>query len=161
VPVQPLQEANRRRLDEDMFISPATLSVFRGRRRAPRTRVLRPCWVWAVSEPRTKLEGVAMDLNRYGIAVRMLSPLPVGTKVCVQLMRDENFTVPLSSPLPGRVVRHAVRYVGFVDHGIMFEFPSLTEARPVRISVPTRPTLSSVVQRMHTADRRGTRRYRG
>lgn len=145
--------------DGGMVISSDNRSMQRGRRRSRRTEVCRPCLVWARGDESTKVEGVVLDLNPRGMRIRMLDPIPEGTALTVQLMRDENFQVPLSQPLNVRVVRVAHSPDGFVDHGTVLEIAKIKRAetvRPVRIA---RPNLNSnTANRMFTALLRNQRR---
>ena len=65
-------EPGRRASGEDMFISPDTKSIRRGRRIAPRTEVCRACIVSTPEDPDVLKEGVVLDLNPYGVRIRML-----------------------------------------------------------------------------------------
>jgi hypothetical protein len=54
---------NERDADAGMVISPDNRSMQRGRRRASRTEVCRPCLVWVPEAPEAPFEGVVLDLN--------------------------------------------------------------------------------------------------
>lgn len=141
--------------DAGMVISADNRSMQRGRRRASRTEVCRPCLVWLPESPEDPVEGVVLDLNPRGMRIRMLSTFTDGTRLHVQLMRDENFQVPLSQPLTLRVVRSLESPDGFVDHGAVLEVPQIKKAgtmRPIRVA---RPNINlSTANRMFTAMRR-------
>jgi hypothetical protein len=62
--------------------------------------------------------GVILNINPYGMCVRLADSLPPGTVVMIQLMRDESFTAPLSAPVEGTVVRNAEDKPGYMDHGV-------------------------------------------
>jgi hypothetical protein len=85
----------------------------------------------------------------------MLSAFDEGTRLTVQLMRDENFQVPLSQPLTINVVRVLESPDGFVDHGTVLEVAKIKKAgnvRPVRVA---RPNFNlGTANRMFTAMRR-------
>lgn len=151
---------NERDADAGMVISADNRSMQRGRRRASRTEVCRPCLVWQPEAPEYRHEGVVLDLNPRGMRIRMLSTFEEGTRLTVQLMRDENFQVPLSQPLLINVVRVLESPDGFVDHGTMLEIAKIKKAgtvRPVRIG---RPNLNlSTANRMFTAMRRNDGRF--
>jgi len=111
-------------------------------------------------------EGVVTDMSPYGLCVRMMEPVPPGTPIMLQLMRDERFSDPLATPLEGLIVRSTVTDEGFVDHGVQIqraEFRRAGQSRPVHIerrrSTPYRRGGQS---RMHTIDitigDRGTQR---
>lgn len=148
-----------RETDSGMVISSDNRSMQRGRRRASRTEVCRPCLVWLPEEPESTYEGVVLDLNPRGLRIRMLVEFPTGTRLNVQLMRDENFQVPLSQPLAVMVVRVGQSGDGFVDHGTVLEVAKIRKAgtvRPVRLA---RPNFNlSNANRMFTAMRRNERR---
>jgi hypothetical protein len=141
--------------DSGMVISSDNRSMQRGRRRASRTEVCRPCLVWMPEAPEPRWEGVVLDLNPRGMRIRMLTLFEEGTRLTVQLMRDENFQVPLSQPLTIRVVRALESPDGFVDHGTVLEVAKIKKAgtvRPVRVA---RPNFNlSTANRMFTAMRR-------
>lgn len=146
---------NEREPDNGMVISPDNRSMQRGRRRISRTEVCRPCLVWRPEAPDSPSEGVVLDLNPRGLRIRMLTAFPEGTRLKAQLMRDENFQVPLSLPLNVRVVRVHESPDGFVDHGTVLEIAKIKSAgtvRPVRVA---RPNFNlSTANRMFTAIRR-------
>lgn len=152
-----------RRLDnEDMYVSADQRSVNRGRRVAPRTEVCRPCLVWQPDAPRERWQGVMLDLNPYGMRIRMLDMFDVDTVLVAQMMRDDEFRLPLSPPIRVRVVRVADGGDGFIDHGVKV---LLTKIRKPEEGARVRPEHPTVFRprkpRMHTADltrERGPRR---
>jgi len=93
-------------------------SLRRGRRAAPRTEVCRPCLFWTEDTPEEKNQGVLLDLSPYGMRLRTIEPRPTGTVLYVQMMRDEDFQVPLSAPIRAEVAYQGNHYEGFVDHGL-------------------------------------------
>jgi hypothetical protein len=147
--------------DGGMVISADNRSMQRGRRRAARTEVCRPSLVWRPDEPELKFEGVVLDLNPRGLRIRMLEDIPEGTALHVQLMRDEEFQVPLSQPLSVVVVRVQGSPDGFYDHGTLLQVAKIRRTgtvRPIRIN---RPNISlGSAQRMFTATGRNQRRGR-
>lgn len=146
---------NGRKSDSGMVISPDNRSMQRGRRRANRTEVCRPCLVWVPEAPEAPWEGVVLDLNPRGMLIRMLTLFEEGTPLIVQLMRDENFQVPLSQPLTIKVVRVNESPDGFVDHGTVLEVAKIKKAGTVRPVRTTRPNVNlSAANRMFTAMRR-------
>lgn len=145
--------------DNGMVISPDNRSMQRGRRRASRTAVFRPCLVWIPDSPDVTYEGVVLDLNPRGLRIRMLDEFPEGARLNVQLMRDENFQVPLSQPLTVNVVRVGRSPDGFVDHGTLLEVAKIRKAGTVRPVRATRPNFNlNTANRMFTAMRRNERR---
>jgi len=150
-----------RNLDEDLFVSADEKSLNRGRRKAPRTAVCRPCLIWNKAAPDDRIRAVMLDLNPYGMRVRMIDPLPPGTEVTLVLMRDDEFIIPLSQPLNARIVRTIESDDGFVDVGVQVIWPKLrprsVEQTPRRsFKLAPRPGGAT---RMHTAD--FTQRNRG
>jgi hypothetical protein len=146
-------EQERRTQNETLFVSADTRSMRRGRRVAPRTDVCRPCLVWRESTPEQMRQGVIMDLNPYGMRVRMLEPIEVGADIVVQMMRDEEFQVPLSPPIRVRVMRTAQSQEGFVDHGLKVRLLKIVPTRERRVEPTERPVLRrKTATRMYTID---------
>lgn len=146
-------ETPRLNSGEDMFVSSDTKSMRRGRRVAPRTYVCRPCLVWQEDTPDRPRQAVIMDLNPYGMKVRMLEPFEIGTDVVMQMMRDEEFQVPLSPPIYGRVVRLTQSVEGFVDHGVKLRLAKIAryvERRLTPLEQPRQPRRAAT--RMYTLD---------
>lgn len=108
-------------MPDEMFFSSDMRSLRRGKRVAPRTETCRPCVVWPVDAPDLHFRGVIMDINAYGMLVRMLDSLPPGTQVMVQLMRDDDFQEPMTRPFEAMIVRNVLQDGGFVDHGLQVE----------------------------------------
>lgn len=161
--VSPL-ENTRRSKGEEMFLSKDAKSVQRGKRTAPRTEVCRPCVVWREALPEHTLQGVIMDLNPYGMRIRMLAPVEEGADIMVQMMRDEEFRVPLSPPIKARVVRMTGSMEGFVDHGIKVRVAKIRRVREqsavaVELKSPKRRMSTRMYSLMDlTVDDRGVRR---
>lgn len=140
---------------DEMFFSSNQKALRRGKRRAARTEVCRPCLVWADDAPDFTLKGVVLDATPYGLCVRMLEQFPARTPVHVQLMRDEEFHEPLSNPLEGTVVRTFIAAEGFIDHGIQIERPEIKQvpdSRPAQQRTPKRSYRPAPAPRMYTAD---------
>lgn len=138
---------------EEMVWSESQKSLMRGRRVAPRTEVCRPCLVWLQIAPELKLQGVLLDLTPHGMRVRLIERIPPGTPIMVQLMRDENFEVPLSPPIESRVVRNEAVFGGLVDHGVKRILKPIRRAespRPVSMARARRARHQRT--RMHTLD---------
>jgi len=100
-----------------------------------------------------EVPGVVLDMNPYGMLVRLLEPFEKGEDVIVQLMRDEDYTETFSRPLTCRIVRHAGKQGALTDVGlkIIQEPVRRSESRPPAVSQP-RPRLQSARTRMHTID---------
>lgn len=135
-----------------MFFGPDGLSLRRGQRRDQRVEACRPCLLWPTDAPDLQQQGVIMDLNRHGLLVRALEPIPPGTAVTVQMMRDEDFRHTLAPPLEGEVVRNEAQADGLYDHGIRLEAQEIkrVESKPVRIE--QRRSQPARRSRMHTVD---------
>lgn len=138
---------------DDMFFTRDERSLRRGKRVAKRTETCRPCLVTAKGEDEFELEGVVMDVSPYGMLVRMMETLPIGTEVTVQLMRDESFEVPFSAPHKALIVRYEGSPGQFTDHGVKLEVKEIPrqESRPVNLE-PRRPSPPTPRTRMHTID---------
>ena len=140
-------------MPDDMIMSRDSRSLRRGNRRAPRTETCRPCLVWPKEVPGLINQGVIININPYGMCIRMLESLPAGTSVVVQLMRDEEFRVPLSAPVEGMVVRNADVPDGFMDHGVEILQRALERKEPrVRYADQRGKTVQRGPVRMHTID---------
>ncbi|MCC6144806.1 MAG: hypothetical protein IT368_13445 [Candidatus Hydrogenedentes bacterium] len=138
--------------DESMILSEDQRSLVRGRRRAPRTPVCRPCLIWRKDRPDHKHECVALDLNRYGLRIQMFEEIGAGLEVVIQLMRDDDFQMPLGTPVSGRVVRAKELEDGISEHGVEVLAPDYR--RPQSKPVPLRqPGLGQQrTGRMYTVD---------
>ena len=140
-------------VNDDMFFSKDERSLSRGSRVAKRTETCRPCLIQIDGENAPDIQGVAMDMTPYGLLVRTMEPIPVSTEVTIQLMRDDSFRKPFSSPLNGSIVRHEEAPGGFIDHGVTLKVDNIrrTESRPptIKPSAPARPRRPS---KMHTID---------
>lgn len=161
----PLDRANRLRDDEELVVSADATSVRRGRRKAPRTEVCRPCLVWFSEAPDDKMEGVVMDLNPHGMRLRMLDRLEAGEVIMVQLMRDDAFQIPLSPPITLHVMRVEEGSDGLIDHGLKIQHAKIKAAPSTPASTRTpavsRPSQATRMHTVDTLDARRTRRNRG
>lgn len=137
--------------DEMFFISNGR-GLRRGKRRERRTPTCRPCLIWPLDAPEIVMHGVVLDVNAHGMLIRMLDSVPLSTEIKVQIMMDESFSVPLTAPFTGAVVRNDER-AGFVDHGVKLEQRALKRNPAPRVTT-TRRTAAKVRQptRMHTID---------
>lgn len=137
---------------DEMFFSADERSLRRGRRIARRTPTCRACLIWLADKPELRSQGVIMDVNPFGMLIRMLEPLPVGADARIQLMRDEDFEIPLAKPLVGTVVRANPTPDGFTDIGMRIKLKEIprAESRPVRLE--RRRPLITRRTRMHTID---------
>ncbi len=140
-------------MTDEMFFSNDSKSLRRGKRVSGRTEACRPCRVWPKDEEDLAGNGVILDINPYGMRIRMLEFFPAGTNVLVQLMRDDEFKEPLAAPLDGVIVRCRSDMDGFSDVGVQLirkhlERPATPIVRPTR-----RPsTVERPKPRMHTID---------
>ena len=140
-------------MPDDMMLSRDNRSLRRGNRRAPRTETCRPCLIWQKDAPEIVSQGVIININPYGMCIRMLDLMSPGASVLVQLMRDEEFRVPLASPVEGMIVRNAEVPEGFMDHGVevLQRVIERKEARATPINGRSRKQARGPV-RMHTID---------
>ena len=152
------------RKDEEggMILSPDQRSLRRGRRRAPRTQVCRPCLVWVPEQPEEKHEGVLLDLNPHGMRLRAVESFDETRIVVLQMMRDEHFQVPLSVEIRARIVRRETTPSGLTDLGLAVLPPEIRRPNEGRI-LPLRRTTTTRRQqtRMHTVDFLVGERYPG
>ena len=139
---------------DNMFFNGDERGLRRGQRVAARTDTCRPCIVTPEADTDAQQEGVVLDMNPYGLRIRLVEPLPIGSRIGIQLMRDESFRVPLSRPLHGAIVRFEASPGGFVDHGIKLDVAAIPRAprRPILISTRRRPRPVAGAQRMHIID---------
>jgi hypothetical protein len=135
-----------------MFFSQDMLSLHRGKRRISRTPTCRPCVAWLKETPDTRYYGVVMDVSTVGVRIRMLDLVPAGCILCFQMMRDEEFSVPLAAPLEGEVIRVQEEQDVFVDHGVLLIQRKLgrIESRPVEL--PEKYPVKTRTPRMYSLD---------
>ncbi len=124
----------------------------------------RPCVVSPMETPDKYKQGVVLDLNPYGIRVRMLERLEEGSEVVFRLMRDEEFSVPLSGPIRAWVVRSHRTEEGFFDYGLKVRITKISKPavfRPVEIDRPhpRRRVLSRMYSLDHEEEDRGGRSF--
>lgn len=141
---------------DEMFFSTDSKSLRRGKRVAPRTETCRPCLVWPEDAPDMHVRGVILDINAYGMLIRMMEALPPGMRIQVQLMRDDEFREPLAKPVTAMVVRNILQDDGFVEHGIQV----LQETIRREESKPLRTPLRKPRLRQHGRARMHTRHMR-
>ena len=142
----------RRPADENMVVSNDQRSLRRGRRATPRTEVCRPCLVWRQETPENKFQAVVLDLNPQGMRIRSLDPQQEGTDLIVQMMRDEEFLIPLSAPITVRVMRVAEQE-GFFDLGVRLVLNRIRRPGDVRLARVIEPKpLRRIGAKMHTVD---------
>ncbi len=138
--------------NEDMVVSTDARSMRKGRRVAPRTEVCRPCLIWSEETPGEKTEAVVMDLNPHGMRIQALDAYPPGSVVQVQMMRDEEFQIPLSEPITVRVIR-VTEDNGFFDLGVRLVLKRIRRVAEVRLMRPMAPRPTRRIgTRMHIAD---------
>lgn len=139
---------------DEMYFSNDERALLRGKRRLKRTETCRPCVVYVETDD-APIEGVVLDVTPYGMMVRTLDTLSVGTVVQVQLMRDDNFREALGAPKLGEVVRHdPTAPAGFTDHGVRLivrEIPK-NKSGSVNIREPRSGTSKPSSSRMHNID---------
>ena len=139
-------------MPDDMFFLPDRKSLRRGRRVAVRTETCRPCVIWPVDAPEARHNGIALDVSPHGMRVRMMDALPEGQAVWVQMMRDEDFLVPLTDPMEARVVRSEPELDGFLDHGVKIIRQKLKREEPRRGVATRRTPAPARSSRMYTLD---------
>lgn len=149
---KPVYINGRQAAAEEMIWSAELKSLRRGRRAAPRTDVCRPCLVWLEQSAGDKIEGVLLDLNPHGMRIRLMDTLPAGAVVGVQMMRDEDFEIPLSPPIRARVVRTQTGFGGLVDHGLKLIVSPIKRAESKPVAIKIRRPRRSARTRMHTVD---------
>ena len=152
-------EASRRGDQDSMYVSTDMKSLSKGRRIATRTEVCRPALVWDLKhgyQPDTsiqKLRGVVLDLNPYGMKIRTLDELAVESEWYIQLMRDDEFRIPLSQPIKIKVVRRVNDYTGFFDQGVQVQLTKIVRIFNARQDMVSRPNPRRyLAPKMHTAD---------
>ena len=139
---------------DEMYFSNDERALLRGKRRIKRTETCRPCIVKLASDD-TPLQGVVLDVTPYGMMIRMLETISLGTVVNVQLMRDDNFREPLGGPKTGEVVRHDPSApAGFTDHGLRLVVREIPKNQSGTVTIRQRQTGISKrnPSRMHNID---------
>ena len=140
-------------MPDEMFFSNDERSLLRGRRVAARTDTCRPCLVSLHESVSPMIEAVIMDMTPYGMLVRMMEPLPVGSGVSIQMMRDDGFRESFSSPREGTVTRREEVEGGFTDHGVMLINKTIPKASERPVFIEKRPARrKGAPTRMHTID---------
>lgn len=96
--------------------------------------------------------GVVLDVTPHGMRVRMMEPLQPGTRIGIQMMRDEDYSQPLAQALDANVVRSREGADGFVDLGVRIVPKEVrrVETRPVHTEKA--PALRSHRERMYSLD---------
>lgn len=139
-------------MPDDMFFLADRRSLRRGRRIAVRTETCRPCVIWPADEPEKRHNGVALDVSPHGMRVRMMDPLAEGQAVYVQMMRDEDFSVPLTDPMAARVVRSELDAEGFLDHGVQIIRQKLHREEQRLVPAVRKAPAPARTPRMYTLD---------
>ncbi len=139
-------------MSDDMFFVANARALRRGRRVAKRTETCRPCVLWRRDAPETRYHGVAMDVSPHGMRVRMMDALPRGETVMVQMMRDEDFEVPLTEPIEASVTRIEPDSEGFIDHGLRIVHKEIARIEPRRAPPAKAKPQPLRASRMRTLD---------
>lgn len=140
-------------MSDDMFFSADSRSLRRGKRVAQRTPTCRPCLVWPADAPEIAVQGVILNINPFGMLIRMLETLPSAMDIRIQLMRDEDFQQPLAPPVEGTIVRQVTTEDGFVDHGVRLSQKKTQVESVRRIQyTPPRESPRPAAPKMHTLD---------
>jgi hypothetical protein len=151
-------------MPDEMFFSSDDRALMRGRRTNARTEACRPCLLTLPGGG--EIPAVILNLNAHGLLVRLMEPVPTGTLVTIQMMRDESFSKPLSPPRRGRIVRQDSSDGTFHDVAIRLDpdrVPRRRERAPRASRTPPAITPREP-SRMQTLDitlggaRRGRRR---
>ena len=137
---------------DEMFFSEDMRSLRRGRRIAPRTETCRPCLVWLKEEPEEKHCGVVMDINPYGMRIRMLDQIATGKPILVQMMRDDEYKQPLAAPVEALIVRQIEEADDMTDHGVRIMQKEIRRYEPRPAPIEKRPVARKQKARMYTLD---------
>lgn len=105
-------------MTDEMFFSKDMKALRRGKRVARRTGTCRPCLIEVEGSPHFSYHGVVMDISPYGMRIRMMDVLPMNGRVLIQLMRDDDYTIPLAHPVCMEVVRENPLSDGVLDYGL-------------------------------------------
>lgn len=141
-------------MPDEMFFSKDERSLTRGKRVTKRTDTCRPCMVRIGRGNAAETEGVVMDISPYGMLVRTLDPIPMGSNVSIQLMRDDAFKRPFSQPHQGKIVRQDPIRGGFYDHGVKLKVEKIGYQESPPVTSVNRPNFQRKrsIPRMHTLD---------
>ena len=138
---------------DEMFFTKDMKALRRGKRVARRTGTCRPCLVWLTNTSPLSYHAVVMDISPYGMRVRMMDVLPLNSRVEIQLMRDDDFLIPLSNPVSMEVVREIMREEGVVDYGlqrVLEQIKPSPKMRPLPITSSQRKVVKR--QRLYAFD---------
>lgn len=140
-------------MSDEMFFSKDEKSLIRGKRIAARTETCRPCTLTTIGPESETLKGVIMDMNPFGMLIRTLDAIPLGTDISIQMMRDDEFSKSLSTPREALVVRRERLSDGFTDLGVRIVNKQIQKAseRPIEIE-RKKPRPRFKPTRMHTLD---------
>ena len=139
-------------MPDDMFFVSDKRALRRGRRIAARTETCRACLVWLKDAPDMRYCGVALDVSPHGMRIRMMEALPERATIFVQMMRDEDFEVPLTTPIEGNVARSEPEADGFIDHGVKLIRERMTRGLARPAPAASRPQAAARVPRPYTLD---------
>ncbi len=140
-------------MKDDMYFSRDERSLVRGKRTAKRTETCRPCLIRIIDEDVPDIEGVVLDVTPFGMMIRMIDTISIGTKIMIQLMRDDSFQIPLSKPIEAEVRRHDSGSPGFTDHGMKMSVKDIPREKGRPAAMIERPKVKPRKrQRMHTID---------
>ena len=129
---------------DEMFFTKDMKALRRGKRVARRTGTCRPCLICLANTPQQAYHAVVMDISPYGMRVRMMDVLPLNSRVEIQLMRDDDFSIPLANPVTLEVVREILLEDGVVDYGlrrVLEKIKPLPKFRPLLITTSPRKTV--------------------
>jgi hypothetical protein len=134
---------------DDMFFSADGKTLRKGRRIAKRTPVTRPAEFWCADDQGELLRGVVKDLSPYGLLLECKQVLPVGTKICVELKKEELFADTLTS-LMCKIVRSVETEFGPWHMGVQRLLPpTKTASKPLRITPPKTSAPKRRARRMY------------
>ena len=133
-------------MTDEMFFSKDMKALRRGKRVARRTGTCRPCLIELEGFIGSAYHGVVMDISPYGMRIRMMDVLPMHNRVLIQLMRDDDFTIPLAHPVSMEVVREIPLNEGVIDYGLQRVIDPIKPSPKPRI-LPVAASPRKVVKR--------------
>ncbi len=123
------------------------------RRIAPRIPSCRPCLIWKKETPDDKKKGVIMNLNRYGLRVRTFENFEVGQEIFIQMMKDEEYKVPLGIPIQNTIVYSTITPQGFIDYGLKRILEDIRKAEKwEQVEIRRPSSVSRTSPRMYTLE---------
>jgi hypothetical protein len=94
-----------------------------------------------------------MNLNRYGLRVRTFENFEVGQEIFIQMMKDEEYKVPLGIPIQNTIVYSTITPQGFIDYGLKRILEDIRKAEKwEQVEIRRPSSVSRTSPRMYTLE---------